>query len=45
MTQKGHKIKKSNVKCMVIIFHDIKGIVHQEFVPTDHTVNSYCGVL
>lgn len=30
---------------MVIIFHDIKGIVHQEFVPTDHTVNSYCGVL
>jgi hypothetical protein len=38
---------KSNVKSMIIIFFDIKGIVHKEFVPTGKTVNSrfYCDIL
>jgi hypothetical protein len=37
---------KSKVKSMLIIFFDIKGIVHKEFVPADQTVNSayYCDV-
>jgi hypothetical protein len=34
---------KSKVKSMLIIFFDIKGIVHKEFVLADQTVNSaYC---
>jgi hypothetical protein len=38
---------KNNVKSMTITSFDIKGIVHKEFVPTGHTVNSgfYCKVL
>jgi hypothetical protein len=38
---------KSKVKSMIIIFFDIKGIVHKEFVLTGQTVNSayYCNVL
>jgi hypothetical protein len=36
---------KSKVKCMLIIFFDIKGIVHREFLLAGQTVNSayYCG--
>jgi hypothetical protein len=38
---------KSKVKSMLIIFSDIKGIVHKEFILAAQTVNSthYCSVL
>jgi hypothetical protein len=38
---------KGKVKSMIIIFFDIKGIVHKEFVLTGQTVNSAhcCDVL
>jgi len=38
---------RSNVKCMLIIFFDILGIVHKEFTPPSQTVNGkfYCEVL
>jgi hypothetical protein len=38
---------KSQVKSMLIIFFDIKAILHKEFVLAGQTVNSayYCGVL
>jgi hypothetical protein len=38
---------KSKVKSMLIIFFDIKGIVHKEFVLAAQTTNStyYCDVL
>jgi hypothetical protein len=38
---------KSKVKSMLIIFLDIKGIVHKEFVLAGQTINSayYCNVL
>jgi hypothetical protein len=37
---------RSKVKSMLIIFFDIKGIVHNEFVLADHIVNStyYCDI-
>ena len=38
---------RSNIKTMLIIFLDIRGIVHKEFVPPGQTVNGkfYCEVL
>jgi histone-lysine N-methyltransferase SETMAR len=38
---------KSKVKTMLIIFFDIKGIVHNEFVLAGQTINSahYCDIL
>jgi len=38
---------RSATKCMLIVFFDIRGIVHHEFVPEGHTVNAefYCNVL
>jgi len=38
---------RSNIKSMLIIFLDIRGIVHKEFVPPGQTVNGkfYCEVL
>lgn len=38
---------RSATKSMLIVFFDIKGVVHREFVPSDRTVNSefYCDVL
>jgi hypothetical protein len=38
---------KSNVKNMLVIFFDIKGVIHKEFVLAGQTVNSeyYCDVL
>jgi hypothetical protein len=38
---------KSKVKSMLIIFFDIKGIVHKQFILAGQTVNSayYCDVL
>jgi hypothetical protein len=37
----------SNVKAMLIVFFDIQGIVHKEFVPPGQTINGkfYCEVL
>ena len=37
----------SNVKSMLIVFFDIQGIVHKEFVPLGQTVNGkfYCEIL
>jgi hypothetical protein len=47
--QDGRKARqvKSTDKSMLIIFFDIKGIVHKEFVLASQTVNStyYCDVL
>ena len=44
--KKVHKVC-SNIKSMLIIFLDIRGIVHKEFVPPGQTVNGkfYCEVL
>jgi hypothetical protein len=38
---------KSKVKCMLIIFFDIKGSVHKDFILAGQTVNSayYCDIL
>jgi len=38
---------RSNVKYMLIVFFDIQGIVHKEFVPPGQTVNGkfYCEAL
>jgi len=38
---------RSNVKTMFIVFFDVRGIVHLEFVPPGQTVNQelYLGVL
>ena len=38
---------RSNIKSMLNIFLDIRGIVHKEFVPPGQTVNGkfYCEVL
>ena len=38
---------RSNVKSMLIVFFDIQGIVHKEFVPPGQTANGkfYCEVL
>ena len=37
----------SNVKSMLIVFFNIQGIVHKEFIPPSQTVNDkfYCEVL
>jgi len=42
VTKAKKKIRqvKSNVKSMIITFFDVREIVHEEFVPTDQTVNS-----
>ncbi|GJQ64954.1 hypothetical protein Trydic_g7121 [Trypoxylus dichotomus] len=32
------KISKSRLKAMLIIFFDIRGIIHREYVPTGQTV-------
>jgi histone-lysine N-methyltransferase SETMAR len=44
---KKAKQVRSNVKSMLIVFFDIQGIVHKEFVPPGQTVNGkfYCEVL
>jgi hypothetical protein len=38
---------RSNIKTLLMIFFDIRGIVHKEFVPPGQTVNGkfYCEVL
>jgi len=36
--KKAHQVC-SNVKCMLIIFFDIQGIVHKEFAPPGQTIN------
>lgn len=38
---------RSATKSMMIVFFDIKGIIHREFLPKDQTVNAdfYCSVL
>jgi hypothetical protein len=42
-TEKEARQAKNKVKSMLIIFFDIKGFVHKEFVLTGQRVNSiYC---
>lgn len=38
---------RSNVKVMLIVFFDWKGVIHHEFVPRSQTVNAefYLGVM
>jgi hypothetical protein len=36
-TKKARQVR-SNVKTMLIVFFDVRGIVHQEFVPPGQTV-------
>jgi hypothetical protein len=45
--RKNARQVKSNVKSVLIIFFDIKGIVHKEFVLAGQSVSStyYCDVL
>jgi histone-lysine N-methyltransferase SETMAR len=40
-------MSRSSTKIMLIVFFDIRGIVHREFVPQGQTVNTkfYCDVL
>jgi hypothetical protein len=40
-------MSRSSTKTMLIVFFDIRGIVHREFVPQGQTVNEtfYCEVL
>jgi histone-lysine N-methyltransferase SETMAR len=40
-------MSRSSMKTMLIVFFDIRGIVHRKFVPQGHTVNKkfYCEVL
>jgi hypothetical protein len=44
--QKPRQVKSKD-KSRLIIFFDIKGIAHKEFIPADQTVNYayYCDVL
>jgi hypothetical protein len=44
--KKAHQVRM-NVKSMLIVFFDILGIVHKEFIPPGQTVNGkfYCEVL
>ena len=46
-TKKSTPSSHSNIKSMLIIFLDIQGIVHKEFVPPGQPVNGkfYCEVL
>lgn len=37
--KKAH-MSKSRIKTMLILFFDIRGIVHHEFLPTNTTVNA-----
>ena len=37
-TEKARQVR-SNVKTMLIVFFDVRGIVHREFVPPGQTVN------
>jgi hypothetical protein len=47
MAETKQQFSQWKVKSMIIIFFDIKGIVHKEFVLAGQTVNSacYCDVL
>ena len=38
-TEKSKTSERSNVKTMLIVFFDVRGIVHWEFVPPGQTVN------
>jgi hypothetical protein len=41
------RMSRSSTKTMLIVFFNIRGIVHREFVPQGQTVNTrfYCEVL
>jgi len=45
--RKKPRQSRSKVKMMLIVFFDIRGLVHHEFVPTGQTVNKeyYLAVL
>ncbi|XP_066258179.1 histone-lysine N-methyltransferase SETMAR-like [Euwallacea similis] len=38
---KKERMIKSKIKCMLICFFDVQGIVHKEFVPEGQTVNKH----
>jgi hypothetical protein len=40
--EKKVQLQKSGVKMMLIVFFDIRGIIHKEFVPQGATDNSHC---
>jgi hypothetical protein len=41
-SSKKIRLQKSRVRTMLIVFFDIRGTIHKEFVPQGTTVNRHC---